>query len=82
MKELNELLPLIGVKWVDFEKMSRSQSYMRNKLDEITNGLAKILFEIPSPTYEDAAISLRSHGDAAEQEILQQLKDEFAKSTK
>lgn len=70
--KFNKLLPLIGVNKIIFEKIGRSQSYMRNKLDEITRQLAKTLFEIPLCT--DAG------EQNAEQEMLQQLKDEFFKT--
>lgn len=76
VNKLNKLLPLIGVDKIVFEKIGRSQSYMQNKLDEITRQLAKNLFEISPCTHEHAV------EQNAGQEMLQQLKDEFAKTTR
>lgn len=73
VNKLNKLLPLIGAKKIVFEKIGRSESYMRNTFDEITRQLAKNLFEIAPCTDEHAAEQNAGHE-------MQQLKDEFAKT--
>lgn len=75
--KLNKLLPLMGVNKIDSKKIYSATyySYKRGKLNEITRKLAKNIFEISPLTDEDTAEK------NAGQEMLQQLKDEFAKTT-
>lgn len=72
VRKLNKILPLFGARTIDFDKIGRSQSYVRSKLNEITSNLAKNLFGIPEST-DDTEFEKESG-----REMLLQLKEEFA----
>lgn len=76
IRKLNEILPQIDVTAIDFEKISRSRSYCRNKLDEISTNLAAKIFNITTPGVREVV------EENCEQEIVNQLKEKFAETTK
>lgn len=75
VRKLNELLPQIEVTAIDCEKITRSRSYCRSKLDEITTNLGCRIFDLTMQAAGGVA------KDNPEQEIVMQLKEKFAETT-
>lgn len=75
VRKLNELLPQIEVTAIDCEKIARSRSYCRSKLDEITTNLGCKIFDLTMQGAGEVA------KDNPEQEIVMQLKEKFAETT-
>lgn len=76
IRKLNEILPQIDVTAIDSEKIDRSRSYCRKKCDEISTNLAAKIFDITTPGVREVA------KENCEQEIVNQLKEKFAETTK
>lgn len=74
--KFNKILPLIGVTRIEYEKIGKSQSYVRNKLEEITSKIAKNVFDI-SPQTDATNVDERNDG----REMVKQLKHAFVEST-
>lgn len=72
----NKILPMIGIAPIDAKKISKSHSYCRNTLNEISEGLARKIFDVfPAKT-----ASVVVEEENTDQEIVNQLKVKFAET--
>lgn len=75
VRNLNKLLVLIGVEEIDFRKITRSHSYCRNKMDEISKNLGEKIFNITVHNVEEP-----HNKNSDDKETLLQLKSKFAET--